>query len=152
MAGARVSDLTPAQRIAAANDRRAAKAEAEANAREAQFATDLEAIEALEEKLGVRVHYSKQVRTFVPGLPVVVGVRAPDPGEYKRLLSMISRAGGNGEAKVSALLVLAQQCWVYPEDKGTRDAMADANAALLASVGNFANTLAEVELKEEGKE
>ncbi len=148
-----MSDITPAktaaERIQAAEERRAAKADAEVAQREEQFATDLEAIEALEAKLGVRVHYSKQVRTFVRGLPVVVGVRAPDPGEYKRMLSMVSRNGGNGDARVAAILALAQSCWVYPEEKATRDAMAEANAALLASVGNFANTLAEVELREE---
>lgn len=143
--------LTPAERIAAAQARREAKAEAETKAREAQFATDLEAIEELEGKLGVRIRYSQQVRTFVPGLPVVVGVRAPEAGEYKRLLSMTARAKDNGEAKVHALLDLARQCWVYPADPATRDAMMEANAALLASVGNFANSLAEVELKDEGK-
>lgn len=142
---------TPAERIQAAMDRRTEKKDAEAKAREAQFAADLEAIEALESKLGLRIHYSAQVRTFVAGMPVVVGVRAPEPSEYKRMFSMVNRTGGNGDAKVSALLTLAQACWVYPEDKVTRDAMTEANAALLASVGNFANTLAEVELKEEGK-
>lgn len=146
-----VSRPTAADRIAAASDRRAAKAEAELAAREEQFATDLEAIEALEEKLGLRVHYSKQVRTFVPGLPVVVGVRAPDPDEYRRMFSLVNRSGGNGDAKVSALMTLANACWVYPVDPAARIAMSKANAALLASVGNFANTLAEVELREEGK-
>ncbi len=146
-----VTTPTAAERIQAATDRRAAKADAEATAREEQFATDLEAIEALESKLGLRIYYSKQVRTFVAGLPVVVGVRAPDPNEYKRMFSMVNRTGGNGDAKVSALLTLAQACWVYPEDTATRAAMTEANAALLASVGNFANTLAEVELREEGK-
>ncbi len=144
--------LTAAERIAAATERRAVKADAEAEAREEQFATDLEAIEALEAKLGVRVHYSKQVRTYVPGLPVVVGVRAPDAAEYKRMLSMVSRSKDNGDAKVAAVLTLAASCWIYPEEKATRDAMVDANAALLASVGNFANSLAEVELKEEKNE
>ncbi len=144
--------LSAAERIQASNDRRAAKADAEAAAREEQFASDLEAIEALEDKLGIRVHYSKQVRTFVPGLPVVVGVRAPEPAEYKRMFSFMNKTGGSGDAKISALLTLAEQCWVYPEDKSVRDAMTSANAALLASVGNFANKLAEVELQETGKE
>ncbi len=146
-----IDDRTAAQRIDAVNARRAAKAEAETKAREEQFATDLEAIEALEEKLGQRVSYSSQVRAFVPGTPVVVGVRAPDPSEYKRLVSMIAKNGNHGDAKVAAVIQLAEVCWVYPADKPTRDAMVEANAGLLASVGNFANTLAEVELKEEGK-
>lgn len=143
--------LTAAQRIAASEERRAEKADAEAEAREEQFATDLEAIEAIESKRGIRIYYSKQVRTFVPGLPVVVGVRAPDPAEYKRMFSMVNKSGGNGDAKVAALMTLAEACWVYPEDGAARTALIEANAALLASVGNFANTLAEVELREEGK-
>jgi hypothetical protein len=147
-----VSDLTAAQRIEAANKRRAEKVEAEAKAREEQFATDLEAIEALEAKLGVRLRYSSQVRNFVPGLPVIVGVRSPEPAEHKRLVSMVNRSNNNGDAKVAAVATLAQSCWVYPEEKLTRDAMLDANAGLLSSVGNFAYSLGEVELKEEGKE
>lgn len=148
-----MSDLTKAltavERIAASTERRAKLAEAEIKARTEQFADDLEAIEALEAKLGIRIRYSQQVRTFVPGLPVVVGVRAPDPAEYKRMFSSVNRSGGNGDAKVAALLLLANACWVYPEEKAVRDQLVEANAALLASVGNFANTLAEVELKEE---
>ena len=142
---------TAAERIAASQKRREDKADAEREAREEQFATDLEAIEELEAKLGVRIRYSKQVSTFVAGLPVVVGVRAPEPGEYKRLLSLIARAKDNADAKVAALLDLAQQCWVYPADGPTRASMMEANAALLTSVGNFANSLAEVEMRDEGK-
>ncbi len=144
-----MSELSAEQRIAAANKRRSDKADAEAKARTEQFATDLEAIEALETKLAIRIHYSEQVRTFVPGLPVVVGVRAPETGEYKRFLSKMNNTKGHSDAKVAALLELAHACWLYPEEKATRESMAEANAALLASVGNFANTLAEVELKEE---
>jgi len=144
--------LTAAERIAAAQERRTKKTDAEASAREEQFATYLEAIEQLEAKLGIRIRYSNQIRTFVPGMPVVVGVRAPEPAEYKRLLSQVSRSNGNGDAKVAGIIALGHACWVYPEDKATRDAMIEANAALVASVGNFANTLAEVELKEEKNE
>lgn len=146
-----VRTMTAAERIQASEDRRAKKAEAEGKERQEQFATDLEAIEALEAKLGHRVFYSQQVRTYVPGLPVIVGVRAPDTGEYKRMYSMVQKNGNNGDAKVAALMTLAQACWVYPEEAAMRTAMLEANAALLASIGNFANTLAEVELKEEGK-
>lgn len=157
MAGARVSSSaskskTADERIAAINARRAAKAEAESEARKEQFADDLEAIEALEEKLGVRIRYSSQVKQYVPGLPVVVGVRAPEPSEHKRLVSLVNRSGNNADAKVAAVAQLAHSCWVYPEDKGLREAMIAANAGLLSSVGNFAFSLGEVELKEEGKE
>ncbi len=150
-----VKAKTAEERIQEVTARRAAKEDAELAARREQFANDLEAIEELEKSKGIRIRYSKQVRTFVPGLPVVVGVRAPDVAEYKRLVSKVNRANGNGDAKVAALIELANACWAYPDptdDKAKRDAMVEANAGLLASVGNFANTLAEVELKEEGKE
>ncbi len=65
---------------------------------------------------------------------------------------MVNRSNNNGDAKVAAVATLAQSCWIYPEDKATRDAMCDANAGLLSSVGNFAYSLGEVELKEEGKD
>lgn len=144
--------LTPEERIAASAERRAKAADAEKAARLEQFATDLEAIEALEMKLGLHLRYSSQVRQYVPGQPVVVGVRAPAPAEYKRLMSLMNRKDASGDAKVAALIQIAQECWVYPEDKASRDAMTEANAGLLASVGGFVNSLAEVELKEAGKD
>lgn len=154
MSDAKPKALTPAERIAASTERRTKAAEAEKKAREEQFATDLEAIEALESKLGLQLRYSSQVRQFVPGQPVVVGVRAPAPVEYKRLMSLMNRKDASGDAKVAALIQIAQECWVYPDpitDKESRDAMIEANAGLLASIGGFVNSLAEVELKEEGK-
>ena len=143
---------SPAQRLKELEDRQFAKEQAIAAEREEQYATDREAIDALSEKLGVKVHYSKQVRQFVRGVPVIVGVRAPDAAEYKRLFSKMNRTNSNGDAKVAAHTELAQSCWVYPADGPTREAMLEANSGLLASVGNFANKLAEVEISEEGKD
>lgn len=143
--------LTPEQRTAAALKRRAAKNDAETKARAAQFADDIEAIEAIENRDDVELHYSEQVKQFVPGLPVIVGARAPDKTEYKRLLSKMNRQGATGDAKVAALVELAAVCWTYPEDPKVREAMVEANPGLLASLGNFVNSLAEVGIREEGK-
>jgi hypothetical protein len=123
---------------------------AEASARAAQYEADRLAMYALGKARGFKVHHSAQVRQYVRGLPVVVGVRAPDAAEYKRFFQQVQRAG-NADAKIAAHALLAEACWVYPEDKPTRDAMLAANGGLLASVGNFAAALAEVELKEQGK-
>ena len=142
---------TRAERLAALEKKQADRDAAEAEAREEQYVTDREAIAALSDKLGVRVHHSKQVKQFVPGVPVIVGVRAPEAGEYKRLFSKVNNAK-NGDARVAALNELAQSCWVYPAEGPERQAMLDANSGLLASVGNFANKLAEVEIAEEGKD
>ncbi len=143
---------TPAQRVAAIEARKAARTAVADAAREEQYATDRERIADLEDQLGIEIHISKQVRQHVPGCPVVVGVRAPGEGEYKRFFSQINKSNGNGDAKVSALKMLAEVCWVYPADPEQRKALLSANSALLASVGNFANKLAEVEIADEGKE
>ncbi len=143
--------LTAAQRIAAAEARRQAKTDAEKAAREEQHANDLEAIEALEATLGQKVYPSKQVTQWKAGLPVIVGIRVPTHVEYKRQVSRLNRANGNGDAKVSAQNELANACWVYPEDQATRDEMLQVNSGLIASIGLYVNKLAEAEFTEEGK-
>jgi hypothetical protein len=91
------------------------------------------------------------VKTFVAGLPVVVAVRAPDAAEMKKMVTMVNKNKDHVDAKIAAVRDLAEVCWVYPEDKETRKAMCEANAGLHSSIGNFAYSLGEVELKEEGK-
>ncbi len=76
-----MSDKTPAQQLAELEALERAEADAEAKAREAQFVADRLAMHALGKARGVKVHYSAQVRQYVSGLPVVVGVRAPEAAE-----------------------------------------------------------------------
>ena len=142
---------TAAERIKAQTDKRNARNATEARAREEQLATDLEAIAVLEEDKGVRIYYSSQVRNYVAGQPVIVGIRAPSEGEYKRLFSKMNNTKGHSDAKVAAHVELADVVWMYPQDPSSRRAMIEANAGLLASVGNFATKLAEVDVEEEGK-
>lgn len=144
--------LTPAERLAVVEEKAKRKREAIEEAREEQYATDREAIVKLEEELGIEIHFSKQVRQYVPGLPVIVGMRAPSEGEYKRVFSKMNNTKAHSDAKVAAHVELAQVCWVYPEASEIRKAMIAANSGLLASVGNFAHKLAEVEILEEGKD
>lgn len=147
-----MSTKTAEQRIAEAMARRQQKNDEEKAARAEQHANDLEAIEALEAELGHKINPSKQVQQFKAGLPVIVGVRSPSAAEYKRMFAKVNSAGQNANAKVAAHTELARSCWVYPKDEAQREAMIEANSGLLASIGNFANKLAEVELAEEGKE
>jgi hypothetical protein len=144
--------VTPEERVAAVKARRAARDTSNAKARTAQEAVDLEAIEKLEEEHGYTLNVEHQVSQFVPGHPVIVGIRPPTEVEYKRFFSQINRSGGQGDAKVAAQMMLAQVCWAYPEDPDSRKAMLGANAALLASVGNIANKLAELKQDEAGKD
>jgi hypothetical protein len=131
--------------------RAARKAETD-KARAEQYAKDLAAIDALEcENLsGGMLDISLRVTNFVPGLPSLVGVRAPKEIEYKRFFQQINRAG-NADAKMAALEQMAKTCWVYPADEAQRKAMLEANPGLIACVGNLANKLAEMQTAEEGK-
>lgn len=143
---------TPAERKAAAYARRAAREATSAEARDAQEVVDLEAIEAIEAERGYTLDVGFQVQQFVPGAPVIVGVKAPTELEYKRYFQQVNRSSGNADAKIAAHVMLAQVAWVYPEDKDARAAMLAANGGMLASIGNHASKLAELRRTEAGKE
>jgi hypothetical protein len=142
---------TPESRADAIKARRAERAAAIETARAEQEVADLEAIEALEAERGITLNIENQVAQFVPGCPVIVGVRPPDATEYKRFFQKIGRAGEHADAKMAAHAELAQVCWAYPEDKKLRDGMLAANGGLLATVGNVAIKLAELKKDEAGK-
>jgi len=135
-------------------ERRAKRAKAIEEARETQYTADLVAIEALEiaSDPPITIDVSHTVRQYVPGCPVIVGMRPPTEAEYKRFFSQINRANGNGDAKVAAQVQLAQACWVYPADHEQRKAMLSANAGMLASIGNAVNKQAELQEAAEGKD
>jgi hypothetical protein len=131
--------------------RRAAKKEAAEKARAAQLPIDRENIAELEDEHGYELDISLSVRHVVAGHPVLLGVRAPNEGEYKRLIQSINRAG-NADAKLAAIEQLARTCWAYPADDASRKAIMAANPALLAQVGTLANKLAELRSADEGKD
>jgi hypothetical protein len=131
--------------------RAARKADAD-KARSEQYAKDLAAVDALEcehADWGM-LDISLRVTNFVPGVPSLVGVRAPKELEYKRFFQQINRAG-NADAKMAAHEQLAKTCWVYPPEDAQRKAMCEANPGLIAGVGNLAIKLAELKSDEEGK-
>src|SRR4051812_18130236 len=90
------------------------KADAE-KGRAAQYEKDLEAVDALETEHGYVLDISLRVANFAPGVPSLVGVRAPSELEYKRFFQSINRAG-NADAKMQAHEQLAKTCWAYPAD------------------------------------
>lgn len=121
-------------------------------AREAQMAIDREAIDALEAERDVQLDVSLSVKNFVPGHPVIIGVRTPTEPEYKRYYQSLNRAGAGPDVKSAAHTQLANVCWVYPDAPESRKALLAANPAILAQVGNLANKLAELRSEEEGKD
>lgn len=144
-----MSDLEA--RRAAIEAKRAAKAAAVADLRNEQEVSDLEAIDALEEKADCTYDVSFSVSQFVAGHPVRLAIRPPDGDEYKKFIKQVSAAGDSADAKVKALQALAMVCWVYPSEKASREALLSANGGLLASVGSRAVKLAELKADEEKK-
>lgn len=130
--------------------RRAARKAAAAQAREEQYAKDLEAIDALEVESGEDIATLK-VSQFKPGLPSLVGVKAPTEAYYKRFAQMIRKSGQNLEARAHAQDMLAESCWAYPNDADQRKAMKEAFPGVLVSIAVKAAELAELNADEEGK-
>ncbi len=130
--------------------RRAERKAAAEKARAEQYERDLEAVDELEAKSGSELNISLRVTNFVPGVPCLVGVRAPSELEYKRFFQSVNRAG-NADAKMAAFEQLAKTCWAYPDNEDSRKAMLGANPGLLANVGNLATKLAELQSDAEGK-
>jgi hypothetical protein len=121
-------------------------------ARDEQMSKDREAIDTLETEHGYVLDVSLSVKHFVPGHPVIIGVRPPKGAEYKRYFQQINRANAGPDAKGAAHETLAQTCWAYPSEPESRKVLIDSNPALLAQVGNIANKLAELEREDEGKD
>lgn len=130
--------------------RRAKRKDAAEKARVEQYGKDLEAIDALEVKNGYELDISLRVTNFTVGAPSLVGVRAPSELEYKRFFQSVNRAG-NADARMAAHELLANTCWVYPEDEEARQTLKGANPGLVAGVGNRAIKLGEMQSDAEGK-
>lgn len=105
--------MTDVDDIQARRAERRAKAEAE---RQAQYAADLAALDALEEKHGVTNIAHIEV-PFTPGFPTLIVARTPAPSELKRYRDRTRRNPDGGAAPDTgkAAEELATVCLVYPE-------------------------------------
>lgn len=128
--------------------RRAERKSAAEAARKEQYAKDLEAIDDLEVKSGDEITTLK-VASFKAGLPTLVGIKAPSEQYYKRYAQMIRRAGQNLEKAAEAQEMLADSCWVYPDDKQVRKEMREAFPAVLMSIVVKVNELVELKSEDE---
>ena len=132
--------------------RRAARKAAAADAKAAQYALDMEAIDALEIEHVDDFVAAMKTPGHKPGLPVVCAVKAPSEAYYKRFCQMVRKAGNNLEARGAALDLLAESCWAYPDDAETKKALMSAFPGLLSSIGVKATELVELKAAEEGKD
>lgn len=109
-----------AAKVQSVEERRLHRREQLRQQRDAQYARDLEALDAAELEHGAS-RVTQIELPFVPGLPTMVIVRAPKAVEYKRYRDMTRNAtqgfGVNGQKTGNAADLLADVCVIYPEAK-----------------------------------
>lgn len=132
--------------------KRADRRKAEDEARDAQAAKDLEAIDALETEHGTL--RTMTANGFKSGVPVKVAYRPPSAAEYKRYCDMVGKAQQKNDAidRRKAQEVLAASCLLYPAaDSDARKAMLEAFPGVLISLAIEVAKAAELRNEDEGK-
>lgn len=120
--------------------------------REEQLATDLEAIDLLEEQYG-----DSNIRTlevpFTPGLPVLCAVRTPDPAYIKRHRETLKpkRNAKEDPDAMAAAIVLGAVARVYP-DAEVYAKLLEARPGIDVQLGLLAAKLVAGKIEETGKE
>lgn len=132
--------------------RRAERRAKHDTARNEQEATDLEAIDALEEERGEPLH-TMTANGFKACVAVKVAFRSPSPIEYKRYCDQVGKAQqkADASARMTAQTNLAAVCMVYPADGEDRKALLDAFPGVLISVAIECAKVAELRAEDEGK-
>lgn len=110
------------KRIQELEARRAARRAAADASRNAQRATDLEAVDALEEAYGPGGVVLVETDRFIEGLPTMAAFRLPKPIESKRFHDRLKEKGGKGDP-IQAGEELAQVCREYPAKTPEGDAL-----------------------------
>ncbi len=132
--------------------RRAARREAAAAARAEQERVDLHAIDALEEK-GAETLHTMTAGGYKVGVPVRIAFRPPTAPQYTRYKDQVNRAADKKDpgARIAAQELLAESCWVYPEDADARAAVRDAFPGTLISLAIEVVKFVEMQSEEEKK-
>lgn len=128
------------------------KADKEA-ARETQYVEDLKAVDAYEEANDCELDLAVRIplETWRPGMPTLVGVKAPAASEYKRFQQLTRDAKENEKKKHEAIEQIGRVAWAYPADEDAKKLLLEEMPALLIFVGSRAVKLREARIKEEGK-
>lgn len=137
--------------IAEIQARRDARKATRAAQFDAQYALDLEALDALEELHGDQAVATVKIEPgrWEPGLPTLVAVHVPEAA-FSRFRTMIRKARGNGEAAGVASDMLGDVSVAYP-DADVYKAMRAKYEGLHDNVAVAAARLAEGKTVEEGK-
>lgn len=132
--------------------RREARRQAHEAARAEQRGKDMGALDQLEDEHGYGAVRAVEPARWMPGLPSLVVVKAPDPAQFKRWRDRL-RGEAAKEARgdlAKPTEELADVCVVYP-DAGAYARMREASPGLHLSVGNAAAALATGKELEAGK-
>lgn len=138
--------------LAAIEARRAARREAAAAAREAQFVKDMEALDALEEQHGPNQVKALHAKSYVAGLPTFIVVKSPGgTSYYKRFADQVRAAKNHKGAEAAAQDMLARSSIVYPADEETLGRMLDAFPNMLNDAALAAIEFVRLEAEDEKK-
>jgi len=130
--------------------RRALRAAEAVKARDEQEEKDLEAIDKIEQELGI-VLKTMKVGSHKPGLPALIAYKAPAPEYYKRFSQQVRAAGDNKQARGAATDMLGAVCLAYPADESVQKALKEAFPGVVTSIGIAVMTMLEAQKEEEGK-
>lgn len=122
-------------------------------AREEQYVTDLEALDALECEHGDSSVMRLDVERYVKGQPTFVVLKTPSPAVYKRFGDMCARAAKTNDAPArrAAENMFGESCWVYPATKEAQASMLEHFPGLVLSIAIAAAKLVEARESETGK-
>lgn len=145
-----MSSETSMDPIEAIEAKRAARKERLEAERKAQYAKDLEAVDALEEQLGDS-NVAMIELPYTPGMPALAAVRCPTSHELKRYQDMIRPRNVDGKLgnATEAMNQLGRSCLVFPEGDALA-ALLEARPGLPTQAGTEALGLAKGRAEAEG--
>ncbi|HXG69988.1 MAG TPA: hypothetical protein VNJ04_05165 [Gemmatimonadaceae bacterium] len=143
---------TAEEAIAAIEKKRGERKAKIAEARAAQYAIDLAALNDLEVEHGDGSIVALEVGGFIEGLPTLVVIKSPGgTSAYTRYKSDVRKAGKNAEMIGAAQEQLGRSVIVYPSEDETKRAMTKAFPGLDISAGVRAVKFVELEAADEKK-
>jgi hypothetical protein len=143
--------MDPDSTLADLEKRRADRKAAAKAAHDAQYLTDLGALDKLEQEHGDGRVSALKLPAYSPGLPVMVVVATPSEPAFRRFRDQVRKAKGAGDKSGDAMDMLARSCVAYPE-MAIYSQMCAVCPGLHDSVGARAVKLAEAQADDEGKE
>lgn len=138
--------MSPEERIAAIQARRAARAADHDRARQAQLADDLEALDAAETKHGIGNVKALDVE-YAEGFPTMLIVHVPEPVRMKVFRDRVKQKNADN---AKATIEIGAECIAYPSAEVFK-AWLEVRPGLDVQAGLAALKLASAKVKDEGE-